>query len=898
MIYRYSSRRENLDSSFLNKRLQGAKKYDRIAGYFNSSILEVAGEALEEMDGPVRMVCNSQLRLEDVKTAQQAKNNIRLEWCYFRPELHDIPERFEKLYELIKSGKLQIRVIPDEKFGLIHGKAGVIMLQDDTKTAFIGSTNETRTGWKLNYEILWEDSSEDAVNWVQEEFDALWNDLSSIPLPDFVIEDIRRISQREVIPSVNDWAKSPDAAPTVIESPIYRKELGLWEHQKYFIHLAFIKHQKKYGARYVLADQVGLGKTIQLALSSQLMALYGKKPVLIIVPKTLMWQWQDELVNMLDLPCAVWTGRDWIDENGIKHPGIGEEHIKKCPRRIGIVSLGLIIAKSPVIDYLKSMRYECIIVDEAHKARRKKLTPGEETKKAEPNNLMKFLMEISPKTKSMLLATATPVQLNPIEAWDLLNILAQGSDHVMGNRFSKWRRDPAQALNLSMGREIPEGFNRETWEWMRNPFPPSEENERTFGLIRRRLDISEDEFIIQPEAYDDLSPPDYQKCERIIGSEGFFVNHNPFIRHIVRRTRKYLENTIDPETNEPYMKKIKVKLFGEKDEETINLPSYLQEAYGHAERFCELLKQRAPAGGFIRTLLLRRVGSSLIAGKNTAEKMFHEWGQLDEEEDEISSEEIESKVKDLTEEERKCLDSFIKSLEASEEKDPKYHEVYRLLMDEHWIDRGTIIFTQYYDSAQWVAENLSEDLPQEKIGIYAGGEKSGVFNNGIFERKTKEEVKRMIKDREIKILLGTDAASEGLNLQTLGSLINLDLPWNPTKLEQRKGRIQRAGQIFDEVWVYNMRYKGSVEDRVHELLSERFEDIRDMFGQLPDVLEDVWIDVALNQIEEAKRKINEVPEKHPFDIRYQEKVEKVDWESCVKVLDSAERKKWLAQGWG
>lgn len=899
MVYRYSSRREKLEYSFLNRRLKGAKQYDRIAGYFSSSILEVAGEALEKMNGPIRVVCNSHLDLEDVKTAQQAKNEIRREWCSSQPELLGAPERFSKLYELLKSGKMQVKVVPDEKFGLIHGKAGVITLQDSTKTSFIGSTNETLAGWKLNYEILWEDSSEDAVNWVQEEFDALWNDPMSIPLPEFVINDINRISQRQVLRSIDDWVKDPDAPPTVIETPIYRQEYGLWEHQKYFVHLAFKEHLK-HNARFILADQVGLGKTIQLALSAQLMALYGDKPILILVPKTLIWQWQDELINMLDLPSAVWIGKEWIDENGIRYPGIDEEHIRKCPRRIGIVSQGLITAKSPVVEHLKKLRYECVIVDEAHKARRKKLTPGEESKKPDPNNLMEFLIEISSRTKSMLLATATPVQLNPIEAWDLLNILSQGSDHVMGNKYSRWRRNPAKALALAMGREIIKDFNIETWDWMRNPFPPAEENERTYGVIRKRLRVPPDEFIISPEAYQTLSSPDRQRCERIVKSERFFINHNPFIRHIVRRTRNYLENTIDPETNEPYMKKIEVKLFGERDEEIIDLPPYLRKAYEHAEEFCRLLKTRAPASGFIRTLLLRRVGSTIIAGKNTAKMMLHEWGRLAEEveqEDETSREEIESTIKDLTKEERHLLESFIKALEASKEKDPKYQKVYHLLVDKQWMKRGCIVFSQYYDSVYWVAENLSKDLPKESIGVYAGGEKSGVMIEGVFSRKSREEIKKMVRSKEIKILLGTDAASEGLNLQTLGSLINLDLPWNPTRLEQRKGRIQRSGQIYEEIWIYNMRYRDSVEDRVHELLSERFEDIRDMFGQIPDVLEDVWVYVALNEIEEAKKKINEVPKKHPFDIRYQEKVEKVDWENCVKVLDSVERKRHLMRGW-
>jgi len=127
-------------------------------------------------------------------------------------------------------------------------------------------------------------------------------------------------------------------------------------------------------------------------------------------------------------------------------------------------------------------------------------------------------------------------------------------------------------------------------------------------------------------------------------------------------------------------------------------------------------------------------------------------------------------------------------------------------------------------------------------------------------------------------------------------LINLDLPWNPTRLEQRKGRIQRIGQLNDTVYVYNMRYLGSVEDRVHQLLSARLADIHTMFGQVPDVLEDVWIDVALGKVEHAKKLIAAVPTKHPFDLRYQ-RIEKTDWESCERVLSAEDRRTQLVRSW-
>lgn len=903
MIYRYSTRRKKLDQSFLNKKLKDAISYDRIAGYFSSSILEIAGEAIEKIQGCVRVVCNSEIEIDDVRTASAAVNAMRREWCSAKPEeiYSNALDRLKKLYDLLKSEKLKIKVIPNDIFGLIHGKAGVITLKDRSKTSFIGSVNETYAAWKLNYEILWEDDSQEAVDWVQEEFDYFWNSPYAIPLSDFVIEDIKRIADRKVIHTVDEWKGISEPASAVVESPVYRQEFGLWEHQKFFVNLAFNDHKKTYGARYVLADMVGLGKTIQLALSAQLMALYGDKPILIIAPKTLLWQWQDEMNNLLDMPSAVWTGKEWVDENDIKYPNSGDTAIKKCPRRVGIISQGLITANSETIQPLLNMEYECIIVDEAHRARRKNLAPGKENEKPSPNNLMKFLLEISKRTKSMLLATATPVQLYPIEAWDLLNILSQANDSVLGSNLSMWRKYPERALNLIMKKESLERFSPENWDWVRNPFPPTLEGETTFGRIREQLYMADEDFVIKPEAIDELREPDQRRIRRII-DDNFITEHNPFIRHIVRRTRDFLENTTNPETGEPYLKAVEVKLFGETDDEAIMLPPYLQEAYDYAEMFCELLQKRVQNGGFLKTLLLKRVGSTMVAGKNTAEKMLYNWSDALEnenyEEDEIGEEFVnQSEIKNISDEERDCLIRFIDTLNANKEKDPKYKLVQKLLVEDNWINRGCIIFTQYFDSAYWVAENLSIDLSNEKIGIYAGGDKSGLLIGGVYERRAKEEIKQMVKRRELKVLVGTDAASEGLNLQTLGSLINLDLPWNPTRLEQRKGRIQRIGQVYDEVFVYNMRYKGSVEDRVHYILSERLENIHELFGQIPDILEDVWINVALNDIEEAQRRIDEVPKAHPFGLRYHVNVERIDWESCVKVLDRAEKRAHLKRGW-
>ena len=162
----------------------------------------------------------------------------------------------------------------------------------------------------------------------------------------------------------------------------------------------------------------------------------------------------------------------------------------------------------------------------------------------------------------------------------------------------------------------------------------------------------------------------------------------------------------------------------------------------------------------------------------------------------------------------------------------------------------------------------------------------------------REDVREAVAAGKIQVLLGTDAASEGLNLQRLGSLINLDLPWNPTRLEQRKGRIQRPGQRYDEVFIYNMRYRDSVEDRVHQLLSGRLQDIYSIFGQIPDILEDVWIAMALEGRAAAEQVLSdEEPKKNPFEARYAKTFGAVSWDRCGDLLKSEERLRVLRDGW-
>ena len=149
--------------------------------------------------------------------------------------------------------------------------------------------------------------------------------------------------------------------------------------------------------------------------------------------------------------------------------------------------------------------------------------------------------------------------------------------------------------------------------------------------------------------------------------------------------------------------------------------------------------------------------------------------------------------------------------------------------------------SQYYDTARFVGAELAKSFPREVVGVYAGAGKSGLFRGGDFASVEREDIKGAVKKREVRILVATDAACEGLSLQTLGTLINVDLPWNPARLEQRLGRIKRFGQARRTVDMLNLVYHDTQDETVYQVLSRRMKDRYDIFGGLPDTIEDDWI---------------------------------------------------------
>ena len=650
-----------------------------------------------------------------------------------------------------------------------------------------------------------------------------------------------------------------------------------------------------------LADEVGVGKTLSLAASGVISVLLNDGRVLILCPSTLTLQWQVELTDQLGIPSAIWssTKKAWLIPNGQIIKTRGPKDIAYCPYRIAIVSTGLIFHDSEERDELLKLKYGTIILDEAHKARRK---GGLFEDKETPNNLLDFMLKIAPNTKNLLLATATPIQTEVKELWDLLRILNAGADFVLGREMnSKWV-NVGNALQIIKGDTIPRD-DRDAWEWIRNPFPPGNEN-TLFSELRLRLGIS-DQVFFSDKGFGSLNFLEQQEIGQVLEPD-FFKENNPILRHTVRRRRETLEEAgllqrigvnVHPNPNAPVTEYAGVNFNGLGL--LTNLPFDL--AYQAAEEFTKSLQKRTRAAGFMKTLLLQRICSSFASGRFTAKKLLNR--EALEEED--LSKLIAETVSTLTSEERGYLGTIVDELSRPEAHDPKLAAVCYFLTkyrteEKTWLQQGCIIFSQYYDTVRFFGSELAKLLPDEAIGLYAGAGKSGIFRNADFASIDREDIKKAVKKREIRLVVGTDAASEGLNLQTLGTLINVDLPWNPSRLEQRLGRIKRIGQARENVDMLNLVYHNTQDEKIYHVLSHRMKDRYDIFGGLPDIIDDDWIQSE----EKLEEKMNlyihlRNQAKDVFEIRYQKTIypDKDRWELCSRVLSQKEVVDRLSKPW-
>ena len=146
-----------------------------------------------------------------------------------------------------------------------------------------------------------------------------------------------------------------------------------------------------------------------------------------------------------------------------------------------------------------------------------------------------------------------------------------------------------------------------------------------------------------------------------------------------------------------------------------------------------------------------------------------------------------------------------------------------------------MVFTQYTDTMDFLRDELSNG-GDWRLMCFSGRGGEIPSADGSWRAIGRDDAKRRFRDREADVLLCTDAAAEGLNFQFCGALINYDMPWNPMRVEQRIGRIDRLGQAHATIRIVNLHYEGTVETDVYRVLRNRIGLFETVVGRLQPIL--------------------------------------------------------------
>ena len=846
--------------------LRRAVSYDRCCAYFSSRVLAVAargfGGFIENLlklgdNAPkpcARLLVNEQLEPADIQalltTGDQSKLVEKLLKQFKTPADALEKNRLEMLAWLVGSGLLEVRVgLMRYTQGIAHAKFGLITDACGDTLGFMGSDNETGSALLDNYEELavggsWQD--QDFTNYYRDQFNALWEDrdpfVSSLPLPEAVKNKLIQIApieppqEREVDRTLLEAAMLCHflAAAPYLPNGEYACDatamVEMWPHQRRVVEDA----SRSFPTGRLLCDEVGMGKTLEAVLIlRRLLCGRGVQRALLLVPAGLQNQWQDELREKGGLLVPRWDAGFLHHPNGHKEKMDAPEAFAKCPLLLVSREWARLEANCNLM--LTAPVWDLVLLDEAHAARRK----GAEERGFNSANLLLNLlreMQLRQHARGILLLSATPMQTQPWEPWDLLGVLGVGGAWMAEFADIRTYYDGAAALTKgSLNPKSAQGVARLISSDPDFPAPPD-------GLSAQdRAKLASSLAFTPPSKRKQLSE--------------WLRRGAPLGRYMHRNTRdtlrRYYQKGLlaDP----PAKRHVTDVLFDYTDQAERDV--YEAVATYINERFDQLETQKK-GKGFVMTIYRRRASSSPLALRRSLGRRLEGLERVIKQQhlnNWLTAEEVELDLRDLgdadvdegidpalpsnpqeAETERARLNGLLQQLNALGAADSKLAKFFEVLTDIVADGRAALVFTEYADTMEYLRDRL---LPHHgsQVATYSGAG-GHLWDGEAWQTTTKADITERLRKGEIRVLVCTDAASEGLNLQAASALIQYDLPWNPAKCEQRIGRIDRIGQKRSTLPIRNLFLRDSVDTLVYQALKTRCGLFEHFVGQMQPVL--------------------------------------------------------------
>lgn len=889
--------------------LRLAVRYDRVAGYFRSSSLAAASQGFSAFvgrQGKMRLIVGADLEPEDVRAILAGDAHrlaVRLNSELEQPESwpEGVKNGVTLLAWMVAHGYLEVRVafrlhrltgepLPFDTVedGYVHEKWFILYDEFGNRLYGTGTLNESRTALVLNAENIdihcdwWGERERRRVEEAVEAFENLWQGrvrhMPVMTLPEAVRRRLIRIAEGIEWPVEIDGTRALISMPVDPPPALERLRFAIlrdapkmpggrfvgmetapvapWPHQAVVVRRLI----ETWPYSYLLCDEVGLGKTIEAGLAFRSLYLTGLvKRILIAAPASLTLQWQRQMASKMLLSFGLVR----------THPQVAHEYI--FPLRevrlatsifepdLIIISTGLLARRERAEALLGAKPFDIALVDEAHAARRQNPTAGSTAHPKFGNLYVSIRDFLRQKAHSLWLATATPMQIDPVEVCDLL---------ALTNRVGAFQFDPTLTLQyyeilekLVHGQEVLEY----EWEFLRRVVLAVKDQDPLLWDFMEKCVI--DGRIVSPLR----QWLNYKRIPRGRDRQlmcRLLFGVAPLSRVMMRHTRRFLE------------------IYREQGQMQQNLPrrvvlpippirftSVEEKIYCKLEEYCEELARQVNKHndsrtqqmvGFFLSFIRLRFASSLYALRETLQRrlnrveatLLHQQAQgADVSGDEEEIEALRDRIYEGEEEddqfpadlllknrsvpdlewERDFLKNVLADLADLSGPSSKMQELLRRLDQRREPQSGrirqTVIFTRFYDTLKDIVARLRQADPKMRVGTYSG--QGAEYFDPVTERMVsvdREEVKERFLRGEIDVLVCTDAAAEGLNLQTADLLVNFDLGWNPMKVEQRIGRIDRIGQKHKEVYVLNLCYLGSAEQIVYGRLLSRLAEANVIVG--------------------------------------------------------------------
>lgn len=545
----------------------------------------------------------------------------------------------------------------------------------------------------------------------------------------------------------------------------------------------------------LLADEVGLGKTIEAGLVACQFWAEKKRKILVVCPAALRKQWEQELIEKFCLPSLI------LDARTARNEELQGRMSPFDTDRIVITSINFAAKNESA---LRQIKWDLIIIDEAHKLR---------NSYRESNRMGQAILRATDGCRKLLL-TATPLQNSLLELYGLASLI---DDHIFGELPSFKTQYVNSADNQD---ELRQRLSNFCWRKLRKqvagfvkyterklitkPFKPTDDEHKLYVEVSKYLQ-EEDTYAL----------PSGQRHLLIL-----------LVRKVLASSPRAVAGTLE------IMKERLQKMLEEYQQNLKPIDRILTTDDFDDDLLDELLEDEEDL--------------------NMAAEDCEEWGDdktdKDEQETTIDPAKLKSEIA--------RLETFI-NWARSIGVDTKTRALHRALeigfekMAEMGASRKAVVFTESRRTQNYIKEFLDANGYAGKTVLFNGSnsdaETSSIYqawveknkNSGRLSGSKAIDVRTAVTEKfrdEAEILIATEAAAEGINLQFCALVINYDLPWNPQRIEQRIGRCHRYGQEHDVVVINFLNERNEADRRVQELLEYKFNLFSGVFGVSDEVL--------------------------------------------------------------